>query len=71
MNLETIGQLRKLDVFALNQQFGRKNGTYIYNAARGIDDEPVAEREPRIQFSKIMTLKKDSKDFDFLLENLK
>ena len=71
MNLETIGQLRQLDVFTLNQQFGRKSGTYIYNAARGIDDGPVAEREPRIQYSKIMTLKKDSKDFDFLLENLK
>jgi DNA polymerase IV (DinB-like DNA polymerase) len=71
MKLETIGQLRKLDVFTLNQQFGRKSGTHIYNAARGIDNDPVAEREPRIQYSKIMTLKKDSKDFNFLLENLK
>ena len=71
MKLETIGEIKSLDVFTLNQQFGRKTGTYIYNAARGIDDEPVKEREPRIQFSKIMTLKQDSKEYDFLEESLK
>ena len=70
MKLETIGDLMKLDVFTLNQEFGRKSGTYIYNAARGIDDEPVAKREPSIQFSKIMTLKKDSKDYEFLNESI-
>ena len=71
MKLETIGDLKSLDVFTLNQQFGRKTGTYIYNASRGIDEEPVKEREPRIQFSKIMTLKNDSKEYDFLEEALK
>jgi len=71
MNLETIQDLTKIDVFTLNNKFGRKNGTYIYNAIRGIDDEPVKEKEGRIQYSKIMTLKKDSKDHQFLLENIK
>ncbi len=70
MNLETISDLKKLDVFSLNQQFGRKGGAYIYNSARGIDDESVTPRSPNIQYSKIVTLKKDSKDFDFLSENL-
>jgi len=71
MKLEFISQLKELDVFSLNQQFGRKSGTYIYNAVRGIDDEPVKKREPRVQYSKIVTLRKDSKDYDFLSENLK
>lgn len=70
MKLETIADLKKLDVFTLNQRFGRKIGTYIYNAVRGIDEEPVKEREPRIQFSKLATLKKDSKEYDFLEEAL-
>ena len=70
MKLETIGDLRTLDIFKLQQQFGRKIGTYIHNAARGIDDEVVSEREASIQYSKIMTLKKDSKDYDFLSESL-
>ena len=70
MKLEKIGDLKKQDVFTLNKFFGRKVGTYIFNAARGIDDEPVKEREPRIQFSKIATLKKDSNDYEFLEEAL-
>lgn len=70
MNIETILDLKKLDVFSLNQQLGRKSGSHIYNAARGIDDELVTPRSPNIQYSKIVTLKKDSKDHDFLVENL-
>lgn len=70
MNLETISDVKNLDVFTLNKEFGRKSGTYIYNAVRGIDTEPVKEREPSIQYSKIMTLKKNSKDYEFLSESL-
>ena len=71
MKLDTIRDLKKLDVFTLNQQFGRKNGTYIYNAARGIDTDLVKERESSIQYSKIVTLKQDSKDHEFLVPTLK
>ena len=70
MNLRTIHDLKKLDVFTLNKEFGRRNGTYIYNAARGIDEEVVKRRETRIQYSRIITLKRDSKEYEFLKENL-
>ena len=70
MNIETIQELKKLDIFTLNKEFGRKSGTYMFNAVRGIDNEPVKEREARIQYSKITTLKKDSKDYQFLSENI-
>ena len=70
MKLDTIDDLRKVDIFTLNKMFGRKISFYIYNAARGIDDEPVAERQPTIQYSRIITLKKDSKDLDFLANSL-
>ena len=70
MKLETIQDLKKIDIFTLNKYFGRKTGTYIYNSVRGIDNEPVKEREARIQYSKITTLKKDSKDYEFLSENI-
>ncbi|MBT8242286.1 MAG: DNA polymerase IV [Nitrosopumilus sp.] len=70
MNLETIQDLKKIDIFTLNKEFGRKTGAYIYNAVRGKDDEPVKEREASIQYSKITTLKKDSKDYQFLFENM-
>ena len=34
----------------------------MYNAIRGINSEPVKEKEESIQYSKITTLKKDSKN---------
>ncbi len=71
MGMKKNLDLKKMDVFSLNKLFGRKVGTYIFNAVRGIDNDYVKEREPRISFSKINTLKKDSKDLSFLLENLK
>lgn len=70
MNLQTISELKRLDVFSLNSLFGRKTGTYIYNAVRGIDDEPVSPRADPIQYSRIITLKQDTKDFEFLSRDL-
>ena len=68
--IETISQTKDLDIFALIKMFGRKAGTYIHNAIRGIDDEPVAIRAPTVQISKITTLKEDSTDYTFLEESL-
>ncbi|MDE1728516.1 MAG: DNA polymerase IV [Thaumarchaeota archaeon] len=70
MNLETISQLHNVDVFTLNGLFGRKIGSYIYNAARGIDEESVSPRHDPIQYSRIVTLKQDSKDFGYLANDL-
>jgi DNA polymerase IV (DinB-like DNA polymerase) len=66
LNIKTILDLANLDVFTLNKMFGKKIASYMYNAARGIDDDPVAERAPAVQYSRIVTLKQDSKDFGFL-----
>lgn len=71
MNLRTVGDLLKIDVFALQKEFGRRSGAYIYNAARGMDDDPVAERAPNVQYSKIVTLSEDSTDPRFLDEALR
>jgi DNA polymerase IV (DinB-like DNA polymerase) len=70
MGLETILQLKNLDVFSLNSKFGRKIGAYIYNAARGIYNEPVSPRQEATQYSRIITLKQDSKDYNFLAKDL-
>src|SRR5207302_5581747 len=40
------------------------------NAARGIDNEPVSPRHEATQYSRIITLKQDSKDFNFLVGDL-
>jgi DNA polymerase IV (archaeal DinB-like DNA polymerase) len=70
MNVNRIKELRKINIFDLNQMFGRKTGAYIFNSARGIDTGVVKPRAPTIQFSKITTLKKNSKEIEFLRENI-
>ena len=70
MNVSIIKELREINVFDLNKMFGRKTGGHIFNSARGIDVEGVKPRAPTIQFSKITTLKKNSKEFEFLRENI-
>ena len=65
-----LQQAKSLDIFALINMFGRKSGMYIYNAIRGIDDEPVKIRAPILQLSKITTLKEDSVDYMFLEKRL-
>ena len=70
MDIHIIEELRKIDVFDLNKMFGRKTGGYIFNSAKGIDTEIVKERPPTIQFSKIVTLKKNSKELEFLQGNV-
>ncbi len=68
--IKTISNVKQMSVFDLIKLFGRKTGTYIFNAVRGIDDEPVTLRSPTVQISKISTLKKDSNDYVFLEESL-
>ena len=70
MGVNTIDDLREINVFDLNKMFGRKTGGCIFNSAKGIDVEVVKPRAPTIQFSKITTLKKNSKELEFLRENI-
>lgn len=70
MGLKTIADLKSLDLFLLAKEFGRKSGTYIYNAARGVDEEPVKKKAPHIQYGRIVTLSKDSKELEYLQKNL-
>jgi DNA polymerase IV (archaeal DinB-like DNA polymerase) len=60
LGIRTIEELAGLDQFKLVEAFGRKTGAFIYNAARGIDDEPVAESDESKQIARIVTLKNDA-----------
>ena len=71
MGVRTVGDLRKTDAFEMQREFGRKHGAYIRNASLGLGDDPVAEREPSVQYSKIVTLARDSTDREFLSDALR
>ena len=64
--LETVADIRERDVFSLVEAYGRRMGTHLHNVSKGKDDEPVAERGPNVQYSKISTLSRDSTDAAFL-----
>ena len=60
LGVKSISELAGLDQFKLVEEFGRKTGTFIHNAARGIDEEPVAESGESKQIARIITLKNDA-----------
>jgi DNA polymerase IV (archaeal DinB-like DNA polymerase) len=62
--IKTIGDLGTSDQTQLGKDLGKNLGPYLVMLARGIDNEPVQERE-REQFSRIITLKQNAKTFDF------
>jgi DNA polymerase IV (DinB-like DNA polymerase) len=70
MGAKTIDQLSSIDIYTLTKRFGKKIGTYLYNAARGIDEEPVVESESATQLSRITTLKKSTIKVEEMLEDL-
>jgi DNA polymerase IV (DinB-like DNA polymerase) len=68
LGISTIHELAEYDPQKLNDIFGRTMGIYFHNAALGIDAEPVEERSEVESFSRIATLKQDSRDLSFIVE---
>lgn len=70
IGVRTIGDLASVEVTKIEKLFGDKTALYLHGAAAGTDDEPVAERQGATQLSRIITLKKDTKDADQVLDEL-
>ncbi|MDA4130099.1 MAG: DNA polymerase IV [Thaumarchaeota archaeon] len=64
LRILTVAQLAAFDVQILSRNFGEKMGPQLRDAALGIDEEPVREREIE-QFSRIVTLKENALSFTF------
>lgn len=62
LGVRSIGELARIDPNVLIDSFGKKLGGYLYQAARGEDDEPVQGRVEPTQFSRIGTLKQNTRD---------
>ncbi len=67
---KTVGELQSIPVEELMSFFGRKTGLYIYNAARGLDEEPVKPRGPVLQHSRIKTLRENTRSLEYILSEL-
>lgn len=67
MQLHTIGELARVDPVVLIEKFGKNLGNYLFQAARGEDNEPVKDREQPTQFSRIGTLKQNTRNPEEIL----
>ena len=70
LGVKKIGELAGLDQFKLAEEFGKKAAIFIYNAARGIDNEPVEDSGERKQIARILTLKNDATRGEEMAEEL-
>jgi len=73
MDIVTVKDLAEHDVIKLISTFGKARGTWLKQAASGIDDSPLKEREGSEQIGRIATLPEDTLDPELifpLLEKL-
>ncbi|MEM0349164.1 MAG: DNA polymerase IV [Candidatus Caldarchaeum sp.] len=69
-HVKTVGDLSRLSLEKLEELFGTKKAQYLYMASRGMYDEAVEERPPPKQVSKIVTLKRNTRDVEEIMETL-
>ena len=65
LGIHTIGQLAHCDLNLLKMHLGEKYGIMIHQYANGIDDDPVAEKEPINKgYGNSITLSRDISDYE-------
>lgn len=70
MGIRTIGELASLPLNKLTERFGESSGNYLYNASRGIDENPlITHWEPKSS-SREITFEKDVDDRQVITETL-
>jgi nucleotidyltransferase/DNA polymerase involved in DNA repair len=70
MGIRTVGQLARADHEELERRFGQKFADYLSAAASGNDGAPVVAGLEPTQYSRIITLKHDTRDPHETLEQL-
>jgi DNA polymerase IV (DinB-like DNA polymerase) len=70
MGIKTVHQLAQADATELERHFGKKFGAYLAAAATGTDDDSVVAGLEPAQFSRIITLKRDTRDAAESVEQL-
>ncbi|MDD4498083.1 MAG: hypothetical protein PHV51_08055 [Methanosarcinaceae archaeon] len=64
--IETIGELAAHDVMELISAFGKKRGVWLKQAAAGIDESPVRDKEGSEQIGRIATLPEDTRNSELI-----
>lgn len=70
MGIVTLKDLAEHDVIDLISTFGKTRGVWLKQAAAGIDDSPVKERDGSDQIGRIATLPEDTLDINLIFQLL-
>ena len=70
MGIKTIGELSMANPLELERKLGKKLSGYLIAASSGTDDDPVREGLEPTQFSRIITLKQDTRNPNEALDQL-
>ncbi|MGO9378150.1 MAG: DNA polymerase IV [Dissulfurispiraceae bacterium] len=69
-NINTIGELAALTLEKLIEEFGNSSGSYLYSAARGIDETPVVTHWEPKSSSRETTFQADIDNWQRIAKNL-
>jgi len=70
IGIKSVQELSRSDVSLLERRLGRKLASYLVSAASGTDIDPVLANQPPTQFSRIVTLKRDTRNVTEAMEQL-
>jgi DNA polymerase-4 len=70
MGVRTIGELAALPIEALGERFGRSYGTFLHDAARGVDDDPIVTHWEPKQRSRETTFQEDTGDWQTIARTI-
>lgn len=70
MGVKVVKELSRSDPSLLERRFGRRLASYLLAATSGSDSDPVRPNLEPTQFSRIVTLKRDTKNVSEALEQL-
>lgn len=66
----TISDLQKVSLQELIKLFGKAKGEMFYNFSRGIDNREINSNREKQQLSRMITLKKDTNNFEEIKESV-
>ncbi len=69
-NILAVSDIKKFNKNELIEWFGEANGSKFYDFAFGIDEREVEPNREKQQLSRMITIKSDSRDFDFVKQNI-
>lgn len=64
LGVGTVSELARISVDELQRKFGRKTAVYLHDAANGSDQEAVTANRETTQHSRMITLKRNTRDSD-------